>query len=125
MTALATTNGQALVERIPQRNAWRILQADFSNAQGITKDRWLVLETAFRGVDDDLLTQAVLQHCRDNPGLFPRIGDLYKIIRQLEPPTMREVFLDSMRRAGYRLESDRDYKMNFNGTGGRTAVVHY
>lgn len=124
MTTMTVTNGHSLVERVPERTAWRILQADFSNAKGITPDRWRILETAFKGVNDDLLTEAVLQHCRDNPGLFPRIGDLYRVIRQLEPPTMREIFLEQMSRAGYRLVDKKIGSLEFLGPGGRTAVVH-
>lgn len=108
-----TTSTTFLPEKVEQREAWKMLQADFSDARNITPDRWRVLAAAFRSVPDDVLNTAVLAHLRDKPGIFPRVGDIYQRIREIQPPTPLQLHKEAMGRLGFQLMSDDGMVMVF------------
>lgn len=110
--------------KVPQRAAWRMLAADFSDKKDITVDRWRALQSAFVTVDDELLLTAVLQHLHERPQYFPRIGD---IMRQLEPLLSYADRLKlGMWRIGFRFVEDVHHEYHFEHlTNGRRAVIHH
>lgn len=114
------TNGTAvtLPEKAKEREAWRLLKADFSDAKNIPADRWRLLTVAFASVPDDVLTQAVIAHMCDHPGFFPRVGDLWRQVRKIRPPGPLRLHIEAIARLGYGLESDNGRVMRFvNGSG--------
>ena len=69
--------------KIAGRDAWRILQANYSERKNITPDRWHLLDVAFRQVPDDILTRAALAHIRDSK-FFPAVNDLWQRVNEAE-----------------------------------------
>ena len=116
MNAITTKTQTAVSESVldkpvQMREAWRLLQADFSNQKDITPDKWRLLAVAFESVPDDLLTRAVLNYlAKEPPVFFPRVSDLAEMVRQLKQPTPFEVFCKKMANLGYRMidESTED-----------------
>ncbi|MCA9929678.1 MAG: hypothetical protein KC419_14425 [Anaerolineales bacterium] len=124
MSALTVQNA-ALPEKVEKRDAFKMLQANYSNKINITPDRWRLLAMAFRNVDDMALNQAVILHMQDKPGIFPEVGDIYRYLKQIRPLTPFQAHLDSMRRLGYELISDDAGVMTFRHTTDGTTVRQY
>ncbi|MCO5195357.1 MAG: hypothetical protein M9930_19015 [Anaerolineae bacterium] len=76
--------------KIAGRDAWRILQANYSERKNITPDRWHLLDVAFRQVPDDILMRAVLAHIRDSP-YFPTVRDLWQCVQAAESVAVPDV----------------------------------
>lgn len=120
----AVTNG-VLDKPVQMREAWRLLQADFSDKKDITADRWRLLAVAFESVPDDLLTNAVLNYlAKEPPVFFPRISDIAEIIRQLKQPTAFELFCGHIRKMGYKLVSDENGTAIFSNGIQEATVKH-
>jgi len=106
-----------------QREAWRLLAADQSNARDIAPDRWRLLAVAFANTPDDVLTRAVLAHMAESPH-FPRLSDLKRQIDLLAPPGPFQIFCQGMARAGYAFIEDDGETAVFVGNG-ITPIVHH
>ena len=95
-----------LDQKVQPREAWRILQAEYSNRPNINPDKWRLLALAFSNVPDDVLTRAVLLFISDPPhNYFPAVADLKKAVDMVAPPDALEIFLRKMTKANYRLET--------------------
>lgn len=106
-----------------QREAWRLLAADQSNAKDIAPDRWRLLAVAFANTPDDVLNRAVLAHMAESPH-FPRLSDIKRQIDQIVPPGPFDIFRQHMAQAGYAFRDDDGQTAVFEGNG-ITAVVHH
>lgn len=106
-----------------QREAWRLLKADQSNAKDIAPDRWRLLAVAFANTPDDVLNRAVLAHMAESPH-FPRLSDLKRQIDRIVPPGPFDIFRQHMAVAGYAFIDDDGQTAVFEGNG-ITAVVHH
>ena len=122
-----TTQQQAAVssvldQPVANREAWRLLQAEYGN-QGIESDKWRLLGVAFAKTADDLLTMAVIKHMTESP-FFPRLSDINKQIMALRQLTPFDIFCGQMARLGYRLVSDEDGTAVFSNQVQEAAVKH-
>lgn len=123
----AVTSG-VLDKPVQMREAWRLLQADFSDKKDITADRWRLLAVAFESVPDELLARAVLNYlAKEPPVFFPRVSDLAEMIRQLKQPTPFEIFRKKMANLGYRMideTAEGNFTVNTFTDGVNTGTVY-
>lgn len=103
-TKQQTAVSSVLDRPVENREAWRLLQAEYGN-QGIEPDKWRLIAVAFVSIPDDLLTAAVIKHMTESP-FFPRLSDLNKQLQALRQQTPFEVFCGRMLKLGYQLVSD-------------------
>ena len=85
LTTQETAVSSILDKPVENREAWRLLQAEYGN-QGIEPDKWRLLAVAFAKVPDDLLTAAVIKHMTESP-YFPRLSDINKQMQALRQLT--------------------------------------
>lgn len=102
MNELATNQekSSALDKPVQQREAWRLLQAEYGN-QNIEPDKWRLLSVALAHVPEDELTRAVVLHMRQSP-YFPKLSDIQNYL----PLTQFQKFCALLARRGYRLVHD-------------------
>ena len=106
-----------------QREAWRLLKANQSNAKDIDSDRWRLLAVAFASTPDEILTRAVIMHMTESP-FFPRLSDIKAQIDKLVVPSPFDVFRAAMARAGYIMTHDDGTEAHFEGNGITPVVYH-
>lgn len=107
---------------VENREAWRLLQAEYGN-QGIEPDKWRLLGVAFANTPDDVLTMAVIKHMTESP-FFPRLSDINKQLQAMRQLTPFEIFCEQIGRLGYKLASDNDGEAVFSN-GIQEAVVRH
>ncbi len=108
--------------KIAGRDAWRILQANYSERKNITPDRWHLLDVAFRQVPDDILMRAVLAHVRDSQ-FFPTVHDLWQRVHEAEldivPDRTQDLTGDQVVRLAHETQ-----EAIYAGTASPDAVAH-